>query len=123
MDALDLLTGADGFPLMVSAFEGNKAETKTMLPVIFGSDNGEGGVSERVLAIARYVHLEGVVQHLNLAALARSFFGEDYRDKLLLTACIALPLIFLIRGVAAFDDLVRRMIPWAATRLDPVGGG
>ena len=31
---IGLLTGADGFPLMVSAFEGNKAETKTMLPVI-----------------------------------------------------------------------------------------
>jgi hypothetical protein len=31
---LGLLTGQDGFPLMVSAFEGNKAETKTMLPVI-----------------------------------------------------------------------------------------
>jgi len=29
-----LLTGQDGFPLMVSAFEGNKAETKTMLPVV-----------------------------------------------------------------------------------------
>ena len=29
-----LLTGGDGFPLMVSAFEGNKAETRTMLPVI-----------------------------------------------------------------------------------------
>jgi DDE family transposase len=29
-----LLTDQDGFPLMVSAFEGNKAETKTMLPVI-----------------------------------------------------------------------------------------
>ena len=29
-----LLTGQDGFPLMVSAFEGNRAETKTMLPVI-----------------------------------------------------------------------------------------
>ena len=29
-----LLTGQDGFPLMVSAFEGNKAETRTMLPVI-----------------------------------------------------------------------------------------
>ena len=29
-----LRTGQDGFPLMVSAFEGNKAETKTMLPVI-----------------------------------------------------------------------------------------
>jgi Transposase DDE domain len=29
-----LLTDASGFPLMVSAFEGNRAETKTMLPVI-----------------------------------------------------------------------------------------
>lgn len=31
---IGLLTGQDGFPLMVSAFEGNKADTKTMLPVI-----------------------------------------------------------------------------------------
>lgn len=31
---LGLLTDAAGFPLMVEAFEGNKAETKTMLPVI-----------------------------------------------------------------------------------------
>ena len=31
---IGLLTGQDGFPLMVSAFEGNKAETGTMLPVI-----------------------------------------------------------------------------------------
>jgi hypothetical protein len=31
---IGLLTRQDGFPLMVSAFEGNKAETKTMLPVI-----------------------------------------------------------------------------------------
>jgi len=31
---IGLLTGADGFPLMISAFEGNKAGTKTMLPVI-----------------------------------------------------------------------------------------
>jgi hypothetical protein len=31
---IGLLTGQDGFPLMVRAFEGNKAETKTMLPVI-----------------------------------------------------------------------------------------
>lgn len=29
-----LLTDAAGFPLMVSAFEGNRAETRTMLPVI-----------------------------------------------------------------------------------------
>jgi hypothetical protein len=31
---IGLLTGAAGFPLMARAFEGNKAETKTMLPVI-----------------------------------------------------------------------------------------
>jgi hypothetical protein len=31
---IGLLTGQDGFPLMISAFGGNKAETKTMLPVI-----------------------------------------------------------------------------------------
>jgi hypothetical protein len=29
-----VLTNQAGFPLMVNAFEGNKAETKTMLPVI-----------------------------------------------------------------------------------------
>jgi len=31
---IGLLTGQSGFPLMLSAFEGNRAETKTMLPVI-----------------------------------------------------------------------------------------
>jgi hypothetical protein len=31
---IGLLTGQGGFPLMVCAFEGNRAETKTMLPVI-----------------------------------------------------------------------------------------
>jgi hypothetical protein len=31
---IGLLTDQSGFPLMISAFEGNRAETKTMLPVI-----------------------------------------------------------------------------------------
>jgi transposase len=31
---IGLLTDVTGFPLMIEAFEGNKAETKTMLPVI-----------------------------------------------------------------------------------------
>jgi transposase len=31
---IGLLTDGSGFPLMVEAFEGNKAETKTMLPTI-----------------------------------------------------------------------------------------
>ena len=34
---IGLLTGQDGFPLMISAFEGNRAETKTMLPAISSS--------------------------------------------------------------------------------------
>jgi transposase len=31
---IGLLTDASGFPLMVEAFEGNRAETTTMLPTI-----------------------------------------------------------------------------------------
>ena len=31
---IGLLTDAGGFPLMVQGFEGNRAETKTMLPVL-----------------------------------------------------------------------------------------
>jgi hypothetical protein len=44
---IGLLTDASGFPLMVSAFEGNKAETKTMLPVIeaFMAAHGLTGVT------------------------------------------------------------------------------
>ena len=40
---IGLLTVAAGFPLMVEAFEGNKAETATMLPVInaFEAVNGQ----------------------------------------------------------------------------------
>jgi transposase len=34
---IGLLTDATGFPLMVNAFDGNKAETTTMLPVIEAS--------------------------------------------------------------------------------------
>lgn len=33
---------------------------------------------------------------------AKLLFGDDYRDKLLLVACLAIPLVFLIRGVTAF---------------------
>lgn len=33
---------------------------------------------------------------------AKLLFGDDYKDRLLLVACLALPLIFLVRGGAAF---------------------
>jgi subfamily B ATP-binding cassette protein MsbA len=37
-----------------------------------------------------------------LAEWSKRFFGPDYRDKLLLVACLAMPLVFLIRGLASF---------------------
>jgi len=45
---IGLLTDAAGFPLMVEAFEGNKAETKTMIPTIgvFGDRRMTGGVPD-----------------------------------------------------------------------------
>jgi hypothetical protein len=44
---IGLLTDASGFPLMVNAFEGNKAETATMLPVLrsFQAAHGITGVT------------------------------------------------------------------------------
>jgi subfamily B ATP-binding cassette protein MsbA len=35
-------------------------------------------------------------------ALAKSWFGEDYHAQLLLTACLCMPLLFLVRAIALF---------------------
>lgn len=37
-----------------------------------------------------------------VAKWARWLFGDDYQNKLLLVACLGLPLIFLIRGLSSF---------------------
>lgn len=37
-----------------------------------------------------------------LKAWAQRWFGDDYRDSLLLVACLVMPLLFLVRGLAAF---------------------
>jgi hypothetical protein len=60
---IGLLTGADGFPLMVSAFEGNKAETKTMLPVI------ESFMADRQLPDVTVVADAGMVSEANQKAI------------------------------------------------------
>lgn len=41
-------------------------------------------------------------QQQTIAKWAQWLFGDDYRDKLLLAACLALPLVFLVRGIASF---------------------
>ncbi|MEK7781668.1 MAG: ABC transporter ATP-binding protein [Verrucomicrobiota bacterium] len=41
-------------------------------------------------------------QSKKVAEWAQWLFGDDYRDKLLLVACFALPVIFLVRGICAF---------------------
>jgi hypothetical protein len=54
---IGLLTDASGFPLMVNAFEGNKAETTTMLPVIHAFQAAHGLHDVTVVADAGMVSL------------------------------------------------------------------
>jgi hypothetical protein len=60
---IGLLTGQDGFPLMVSAFEGNRAETKTMLPVI------EKFMAARRLPDVTVVADAGMISDANMKAI------------------------------------------------------
>ena len=60
---LGLLTDADGFPLTVEAFEGNKAETATMLPVINAFKAGHHLSEVTVVADA------GMISEANQVAL------------------------------------------------------
>jgi ATP-binding cassette, subfamily B, bacterial MsbA len=53
-------------------------------PVVFGKQDDLSTQSQKVQEWARWL------------------FGEHYADKLLLVACLALPLIFFIRGVSSF---------------------
>ena len=53
---------------------------KTVLPIFFGKESDAP---------------ESVVK------FAKSFFGEDYVDKLMLVACLGLPVIFVVRALAA----------------------
>jgi transposase len=59
-----LLTDATGFPLAVKAFEGNKAETATMLPVIDAFKAAHNLSDGTVVADA------GMISEANQVALA-----------------------------------------------------
>lgn len=56
---------------------------KTLLPIFFGK---ESEVSPR------------------LVETAKAWFGPDYVNRLLIATCIALPVVFLVRGIAAFAN-------------------
>ena len=60
---IGLLADQAGFPLMVSAFEGNKAETKTMLPVI------EAFMAARELPDVTVVADAGMISDANMKAI------------------------------------------------------
>jgi hypothetical protein len=60
---IGLLIGQDGFPLMVSAFEGNRAETKTMLPAI------EKFTAARQLPDVTAVAGAGMISDANMKAI------------------------------------------------------
>jgi transposase len=73
---IGLLTDQRGFPLMVSAFEGNKAETKTMLPVI------EAFMAAHQLPDVTVVADAGMVSEANqkeIAATSASVTGRTSR--------------------------------------------
>lgn len=60
---LGLLTGSDGCPFMLPAFEGNRAETKTMLPVI------EKFMAARQLPDVTVVADAGMISDANMKAI------------------------------------------------------
>jgi hypothetical protein len=64
-----LLTDASGFPLMVNAFEGNKAETTTMIPVLQAFQKAHGITGITVVADAGMVSA-GNQQKLEEAGLS-----------------------------------------------------
>jgi subfamily B ATP-binding cassette protein MsbA len=70
-----------GLVYSVSSGVGIPVVFKTVLPIFFGKE------SEASPAVVKF---------------AKLWFGDHYQDKLLLTACIALPLVFLIRGASVF---------------------
>jgi hypothetical protein len=57
-----MLTDRDGMPLMVEAFDGNKAETKTMIPVIDAFIQAHGVTSLTVLADAGMLSEDNLTQ-------------------------------------------------------------
>jgi hypothetical protein len=68
---IGLLTGASGFPLMVSAFEGNKAEIKTMPDLATADSGGCMSFGCGPLSIRRLTRLTGC------APSARRFNGSE----------------------------------------------
>jgi hypothetical protein len=66
---IGLLTDAAGFPLMVRAFEGNKAETATMLPVINAFKVAHQLTDVTVVADA------GMISEANQTAIQASWLG------------------------------------------------
>ncbi len=64
-----------GLPMMLYA----------VAPVIFGDPSA--GTNEQSQTVER---------------IARWMFGDDFHDKLLLVACLGLPVIFFVRGLSAF---------------------
>jgi subfamily B ATP-binding cassette protein MsbA len=78
----------------VSSGVGLPVMFKTMLPIFFGKEQEASPV---------------------VVTYARRIFGEAYVGKLLLMACVALPLIFLVRGFSAFAN--RYLISEAGFRI------
>lgn len=108
---LGLLTDAAGFPLQITAFEGNKAETQTMLPVIAAFKAAHGLADVTVVADA------GMISAGNQQAL------EDARLSFIIGAKIPDVPNQLIKwhedhqGEPVPDGLVLSQ-PWPASQIE-----
>jgi subfamily B ATP-binding cassette protein MsbA len=71
-----------GWVFALTTGAGIPAMLKTVIPVIFQDEQAS----------------EEVIQ------FTQRLFGDDYREKLLVTVCVLLPVIFLIRGLGAFAN-------------------
>jgi hypothetical protein len=85
---IGLLTDAAGFPLMVNAFEGNRAETTTMLPVIRSFMSAHGLADVTVVADAgmvseanrRAIEAEGLSFILGMRIPEVPYVVKNWRD-------------------------------------------
>lgn len=90
----------------------NVPVTASVDAVVAASTSNEGRDTSLVSRIRKILKMSSQEQ---ITRLARWMFGDDYRDKLLLTACLFIPLVFLVRAVAAI--LSRYWINYAGFQM------
>ena len=110
-----LLTDADGFPLSVAAFEGNKAETATMLPVINAFKTAHQLTDVTVVADA------GMISEANQVAMQAAGLSYVLGARIPFLPDVVREWRHKHAGEAIPDQLVLTQ-PWPATSSEKARG-